>query len=272
MNRLTRILHIAFLSGAALAFSAAVSRAQSGPFTNSLGMKFVPIPGTNILMCTTDTTVEQYKAVGMVSWLTYWGSSFRQGPTHPEVDVSWNEAQAWCRSLSNKEGKKYRLPTDGEWSAAVGPGLYPWGSQWPPPNNCGNYAGQELRTISQADAEKFFAKGFNLIKGFSDHHPFTSPVGSYPANRYGLYDMGGNVSEWCEDEYRARMNSAEAIKAFPALKDEKMPDGTRLRVLRGGSWCDSQDLLLRSSFRGRNHPALRVISGGFRCVVVVSGG
>ena len=247
MERLTRTFSVFFLACATLSFSAITGRAQSGPFTNSLGMKFVPIPGTKILMCTTDTTVAQYKAAG----LGYQAPKFPQGPTHPAVNVSWDDAQAWCRWLSKKEGRKYRLPKESEWNAAVGPTTYPWGNQWPPPNNCANYAGQEMRSLSQAEAERSLFKGFTLIKGFSDRHVFTSPVGSYPANALGLYDMGGNVCQWCEDWYDGKHDA---------------------RVLRGGSWSDFGEVNLRSAYRNGVRPAGRRDGCGFRCVLVVSGG
>ena len=91
--------------------------------------------------------------------------------------------------------QKYRLPTDAEWSIAVGlpeekgenleeknegiKGVYPWGNIWPPPKRAGNYQ-----------------KNLNV-----DDFQFTSPVGSFAANEHGLYDLGGNVWEWCEEEF-----------------------------------------------------------------------
>ena len=247
MDRPIRILSACILVCAAFSLSAITGWAQSGPFTNSLGMKFVPIPGTKILMCITDTTVAQYKAAGF----TYLAPKFPQGPTHPAVNVSWNDAQAWCSWLSKKEGRKYRLPMESEWNVAVGPTTYPWGNQWPPPNNCGNYAGQEMRSLSQAEAERLLYKGLTLIKGFSDRHVFTSPVGSYPANALGLYDMGGNVWQWCEDWYDAKHDA---------------------RVLRGATWRNGFGGGLRSSFRCDGPPTNRNADFGFRCVLVVSGG
>ena len=97
---------------------ALLSACKEAPFVNSLGMKFVPVPGTNVLFCTTETTVAQYQAAG----LGYQAPAFPQGSNHPAVNVSWNEAKAWCAWLSQREGKKYRLATDAEWSLAVGPG------------------------------------------------------------------------------------------------------------------------------------------------------
>jgi formylglycine-generating enzyme required for sulfatase activity len=215
---------------------------RESPFVNSLGMKFVPVPGTKVLFCTTETTVAQYQAAG----LGYQAPEFSQGGNHPAVNVSWNDAKAWCAWLSKKEGRKYRLPTDAEWSAAVGGSTYPWGNQWPPPNNVGNYAGQEMRGCTPAERAILF-KGFTLIGGFTDRHKFTAPVGSYPANGYGLYDMGGNVWEWCEDKH---------------------PTVSGTRVLRGGSWVYAFRDLLASSFRGGPAPYDRYNFYGFRVVVV----
>lgn len=174
------------------------------PFVNSLGMKFVPVPGTKILMCTTETTVAQYQAAGM----GYQAPKFPQGPTHPAVNVSWNDARAWCQWLSKKEGRRYRLPMDLEWSAAVGPTKYPWGNQWPPPSNFGNYAGQEMRSLPEGERAMLFAgTEFKVIGGFSDQHRFTAPVGSYPPNTLGICDLGGNAWERCGERNRTRGGS-----------------------------------------------------------------
>ena len=217
-----------------------MSASKEAPFVNSLGMQFVPVPGTNVLFCTTETTVAQYQAAG----LGYQAPKFSQESNHPAVNVSWNQAKAWCAWLSQREGKKYRLATDAEWSAAVGPGTYPWGESWPPPNNYGNYAGQELRGCTETE-RALFRKGFPIIAGFSDQHKFTAPVGSYTANKLGIHDLSGNVFEWCEDSHP-----------------------THGRVLRSNSWGYYERRVLSSSFRGLNAPIGRHNNSGFRCVVV----
>ena len=223
------------------------------PWVNSLGMKFVPVPGTRVLISVWDTRVQDYEAYAAAaagvdsSWKS---PGFKQGPTHPVVNVSWDDAQAFCRWLTDKERKaglitaeqSYRLPTDAEWSMAVGldepsggspqekdgkaKGVYPWGTQWPPPRGAGNYD-ESLKV---------------------DDFPRTSPVGSFAANRYGLYDMGGNVWQWCEDWYG---------------------DGQRLRVLRGASWSNYDPDYLLSSRRFCAAPGGRYYDVGFRCVMVV---
>lgn len=249
----TLLLSLGLLSAAALLTQCTTPTGGGGgslppatkenPFVNSLGMKFVPVPGTNVLFCTTETTVAQYQAAG----LGYQAPPFSQGSNHPAVNVSWNDAKAWCAWLSKKEGKRYRLPTDAEWSVAVAASTYPWGYQWPPPNNVGNYSGQEMRGCTPAERAILF-KGFTLIGGFSDRHKFTAPVGSYAANGNGLHDLGGNVWEWCEDwhhEYKGKY-----------------------RVLRGGSWGDGYRGYLASSYRHDYTPDYRNYFYGFRCVVV----
>ena len=222
------------------------------PFVNSLGMRFVPVPGTNILMCTTETTVAQYQGAG----LGYQAQTFIQGSNHPAVGMNWYDAKAWCAWLSKKEGQKYRLPTDAEWSAAVGSGAYPWGDQWPPPNNCGNLAGQEMRNCTPAERSQInngigikYIGGASalLIGGFSDRHKFTSPVGSYPANQLGLHDLPGNVREWCEDKH---------------------PTDSGARVCRGGSWRQAIRHALFTSYSLGSWSRYGDLGTGFRCVIV----
>ncbi len=180
------------------------------------------------------------------------------------VGVSWNDAHAFCDWLTKKEqaagtlgpNQKYRLPTDGEWSKAVGldesaegtpkdkdskiTGIYPWGTQWPPPQGAGNYAGSEAK-----DAK--WPSFLTTIDGYTDGYPHTSPVGSFAANRYGLYDMGGNVYQWCEDNWD--------------LTKEK-------RVLRGAAWFSGKPSVLLSSCRTIEDPGFREDFLGFRIVVV----
>jgi formylglycine-generating enzyme required for sulfatase activity len=241
---------------------------KENPYVNSLGMKFVPVPGTNVLFCTTEVTVDQWKAMGR----GYQAPSFPQTGNHPAVNVSWNDAKAYCEWLSKTQGVKYRLPTDHEWSCAVGIGhlenpkarpesksmkiedVFPWGRQGrgaPPPKGAGNYAGQEIKSLSPEMAEKILYKGFSLISGYNDGHPFTAPVGSYTPNNLGIYDLGGNVWEWCEDKYRS---------------------GETWRVLRGGSWDYGDRDVLLSSSRFGDVPDGRGITGGFRVVVAVGSG
>ncbi len=289
---------VAFLAAAAApalrAQSGAVGATKDAPFINTLGMEFVPVPGTKVLFCRTETRVKDFEAyvketgykqeggvfvmkvvkqndgTSKITWdldekANWREPGFEQGREHPVVGVNWNEAREFCAWLSKKEGKTYRLPTDEEWSAAVGLGKYPWGSAWPPPKDSGNYG-------DKAYLKSLPGEGWSgPLKDYDDGEARTAAVASYAANRLGIHDLGGNAFEWCEDEYKASMNSPEVIKEYPALKNEKASDGTAFRVLRGASWDRNDPLLLRSSCRNFGRPVFRYGDRGFRCVLVVSG-
>ena len=216
--------------------------------TNSLGMRFLPVPGAAALFGVWPVRVQDYEPFAQETAQKWLRPKFKQEPTHPVVSVSWDDARRFCLWLTEKERRagqlgerdEYRLPTDLEWSAAVDLGketgatpaerdgklrdVYPWGKDWPPPKNVGNYDG-ELR---------------------KDDFDYTSPVGSFPANRHGLHDLGGNVWEWCSDAYDGQEN---------------------YRVLRGASWHSSKPHTLLSSARLSNSPGHRVDIIGFRCVL-----
>lgn len=96
--------------------------------------------------------------------------------------------------------------------------------------------------------------GFGYIDGYDDGFAYTAPVGSFAASPLGLYDLSGNVYEWCEDKYDPSDTKSDAS-----------------RVLRGGSWFDGGELVLRSSDRYDIAPSYRRDSYGFRCVVAGSG-
>jgi formylglycine-generating enzyme required for sulfatase activity len=251
------------------------------PWQNSLGMKFVPVSGTQVLFCIWDTRVEDFRAfvddtgydatggmwsLGQDGWkqlgATWKKPGFSQGQTDPVVGVSWDDARAFCTWLTNREnrsgalaqGRSYRLPTDQEWSIAAGLDseagntpedkdskikAYPWGNEWPPPPGAGNYCGAEAKVGNGS-------RNLIVIEGYQDAYPRTSPVGSFAANKNGLYDMGGNVWQWCEDWY----NSEQIY-----------------RVLRGASWYEHDPALILVSFRRRHTPDRRGADAGFRCVV-----
>jgi formylglycine-generating enzyme required for sulfatase activity len=260
---------------------------NGAPYINSLGMEFVRIPGTKVRFSRWDTRVSDWQAFiqeegDTAQWglyaldekegawvmkedLSWKNPGFEQTGQHPVVGVSWEDARRFCAWLSRKEGRKYRLPTDSEWSAASGTQKYPWGDEFPPPAGAGNYCGGEAKLKTDGGG----AGGLSTIDGYDDGFPRTSPVGSFLPNRYGLYDMGGNVWQWCEDKYKAWMNSAEALRKVPALKEEKTSDGTPCRVLRGASWRNSHEMGLRSASRDLFDPRSRYDHNGFRCVLVI---
>ncbi len=153
--------------------------------------------------------------------------------THPVVNITWEDAQAYCRWIDG------RLPTEAEWEYVARGGVagrrYPWGD-----------------SIDHDHAN------FDGVGGL-DTFPKSAPVGSFPANGFGLYDVAGNVWEWCADWYAERAYSGEAVR------DPSGPaEGVR-RVVRGGSWT-SDPGRLRTSYRFSLEPGTESLSVGFRCV------
>jgi hypothetical protein len=219
-----------------------------GPqFVNSLGQRFVPIPGTPTYFCIWSTRVSDYGQFVKETGRAWKPAGFPQKPDHPAVRINYNDATAFCEWLTQKEhasGKlpqdcEYRLPMDLEWSAAVGigseaPGLprdrdgaipncYSWGTSWPPPPGAGNYD-PKLKT---------------------DKFPYTSPVGSFAPNKFGLYDISGNVFQWIKGDF----------------------DESGLGFLRGGSWPDEAEENLNLSGRCKESKENGYKCYGFRCVI-----
>ncbi len=232
------------------------------PWINSLGMKFVPLG--NIQISVWETRVQDYEAFCAATGRHRDVPDFTQGPTHPVVKVNWSDAVAFCKWLTNKERdenmlearQSYRLPTDAEWSAAVGlrneggntpeardgkiRNEFPWGKQWSPPAGAGNYADKAAQR----------ARG-GVIENYSDGFGQTAPAGSFKANALGLYDLGGNVWEWCAEGYKG---------------DSGAP-GRDWGVLRGGSWGTSSRSEMLSSYRNVVDRNERDVIYGFRCVL-----
>ncbi|HPA19663.1 MAG TPA: SUMF1/EgtB/PvdO family nonheme iron enzyme [Verrucomicrobiae bacterium] len=239
------------------------------PFINSLGMPFVPIKDTGVLLCVWETRVKDFGMFVKDSGYT-WSqkATFEQTPEDPVVMVNWDDANAFCAWLSIKEGREYRLPTDEEWDTAVGKEKYPWGDDWPPPRNVENIGGEEV-VRGRPDDPKGTA-----LKGYKDNHPRTAPVGSYKANKAGLCDMGGNVREWVQDWYAdTHLKKSKAGGGSYEPKADEMADiqeGNVRRVLRGGYWALPNAGFLASSSRVPVHPDARSSNVGFRCAIVVS--
>jgi len=246
------------------------------PFVNTLGMKFVPVPiiggptgGQRVLFSVWETRVQDYEPFVDETQRRRAKADFPQGPTHPAVNVSWEDARLFCQWLTQREqaagrlpaGFSYRLPSDHEWSCAADIGaredaaelpadkagkigdVFPWGAQWPPPKGAGNYLGEELHA-AQAAGRSTDQK--EVIAGYNDGFVETSPVGSFAVNRFGLFDIGGNAWQWCEDWYD---------------REQKR------RVLRGASWHESARSYLLSSYRHYAYPDGHYFNFGFRCVL-----
>ncbi len=175
----------------------------------------------------------------------------------PVVHVSWNDANAYCQWLSRQTGKTFRLPTDAEWEYAAGCGMkhykYSWGNFMPRTGN------GEKPVANVADETNHPKYGALLQKylGYKDGFFFAAPVGSFMANEFGLYDMTGNVFEWCNDWYDPN---------YYANSPENNPQGPstgKFRIMRGGSWYFNV-INSRIAYRIPNIPERRHSDLGFR--------
>ena len=171
------------------------------------------------------------------------GSDF-QGESNPAEEASWNDAMRLCKALSAKTGRTVRLPTEAEWEYACRAGTTT-------PFNTG-----ETISTEQANYDGNFTYGSGR-KG--EYRRMTVPVGSFAPNAFGLYDMHGNVWEWCQDWY-----DAGYYKDSPT-DDPPGPEKGRFRVLRGGSWAINP-WSCRSANRFWGDPPFRRNTYGFRVV------
>ncbi len=235
---------------------------QSGePWANTLGMRFVPMPiDEGVLMSVWLTRVRDFAVFTAAKGRPMQRPDFNQDDTHPIVLVNYDDAKEFCQWLTEMEsaagklaeGQYYRLPTDLEWSIAAGLAdegrstpeerdgkvrEYPWGKHWPPPAGSGNFADASLKRLGQPG-----------LANYHDGFPQTSPVGSFPANKLGVFDLSGNVWEWVRDPYSP---------------------GSRWGVMRGGSWATEKPAELSLSYRNVVDPTGREVIYGFRCVLVV---
>jgi formylglycine-generating enzyme required for sulfatase activity len=193
-----------------------------------------------------DEASEDFKQDKKYNWKN---AGFEQSDDHPVVNVSWNDAVKYCEWLSKKEGKRFRLPTEAEWEYSS--------------------RARILNRFSFGDDEEDLAKHGNVADGTAkekypkwdkairakDGYIYTSPVGRFGVNVFGLHDIYGNVWEWCGDWYGEY--STESVS------DPSGPSSGSGRVYRGGSW-NSHPLLCRSAVRGADLPSFRGGYLGFR--------
>jgi formylglycine-generating enzyme required for sulfatase activity len=180
-------------------------------------------------------------------------------PEYPVVGVSWYDAEAYCAWKSQQTGMKFRLPTEAEWELAArgadAKNKYSWGNGVPQIAQGGNIADASLKAV--------YTDLRMIWRAYDDNFVYTAPVGKFGANVNGLYDMTGNVWEWCNDWY----NETEYQR-----KENNNPAGPpsgKERAIRGGSWSDSPEKL-RVAYRRGMPPAFRSNNLGFRVVAVAS--
>jgi eukaryotic-like serine/threonine-protein kinase len=177
-------------------------------------------------------------------------SGFKGDSNLPVDSVSWLDAMDFCQKLSRKTGHTYRLPSEAEWEYACRAGAttpFTFGATIT--SAVVNYGG------NYTDAKA--AKG--------EHRKKTMVVGSFPANLFGLYDMHGNLWEWCLDEWSdSYQNAPDEGSAKGNITSR---DGSKKRVLRGGSWFNLPEYC-RSAIRNRGNSNARGSSMGFRVVYV----
>jgi formylglycine-generating enzyme required for sulfatase activity len=177
----------------------------------------------------------------------FWNKpGFGQEESFPAACVSWNDGREYVKWLNGGSGKAYRLPTEAEWEYAARGGTETsryWGD---------GVDGQACGYANVADKGHGWA-GFPCDDGYE----FSSPVGSYKPNGYGLYDMLGNVGEWCGDWY------ASDYYGKSTRQNPQGPSSDSVRVYRGGSWSSNPGGF-RAASRLRDTPVNRNANVGFR--------
>jgi formylglycine-generating enzyme required for sulfatase activity len=176
-------------------------------------------------------------------------ASFK-GDDRPVEKVSWLDATEFCARLSRLSGRDYRLPTEAEWEYACRAGTTtPFAFGETLTGELANYASDEVF----AQEEK------------GEWRQETTPVATFPPNAFGLYDMHGNVWEWCEDHWHSNYEGVPPTDGSAWLFSDEGESSDRTRMLRGGSWGDSPRNC-RSACRLVINPDARYFNDGFRVV------
>ncbi|RLC20050.1 MAG: hypothetical protein DRH93_14400 [Deltaproteobacteria bacterium] len=230
------------------------------------GMAFVFIPGDCFIMgcqkfekkcdkderpahkvCVDGFWMGEYEVTQKI-WHRIMGSNpsrFNSDPHHPVENISFDDIQTFIEKLNSRTMVKFSLPTEAQWEYACRNGgkkiKFPWGNDdYRPDANCGT-----------CNSGSFYGE--------------TAPVGSFPPNELGLYDMGGNVKEWCRDVYDKKAY-ARHYKKNPVYEGKGS-----LKVVRGGAFTDNTSNL-RCTSRDKSISGMRSDTIGFRLVLIRDGG
>lgn len=262
-------LHSNIRSGENLPLSAVLEKNEGvvfgKPWQNGMGMKFESV-GSDLMASAWETRVRDYQAfVESALYEKPHDADFPQGPDHPVIHISREDAAAFCDWLTEREREderiaqshRYRLPTDEEWSLMAGlpaeigdsPGqrdankknIYAWSGKWPPPNAVANYADASAASLPGISAVR-------VIPDYDDGFPRTAPVGSFPPNDLGLFDISGNVHEWVSDDISTTSTGP-------------------LGVTRGAGWNTYIRENLVLGWRNPVPPSVRADYYGFRIVL-----
>jgi formylglycine-generating enzyme required for sulfatase activity len=182
-------------------------------------------------------------------------TGYPQSDEHPVVNVTWSDSVRFCEWLTRKEGVTYRLPTEAEWEYCCRAGTTTRYHNGDDP--------ERLPDVGRVTDPKGYSFPFPHIQKMIIPDPgpdsFTVPVGRYKPNAFGLFDMHGNVWEWCsdwqDDEYYARS----------PVDDPQGPEKSNVRVRRGGGW-NTYPIWARASCRNFNTPVSRICNLGFRVI------
>jgi formylglycine-generating enzyme required for sulfatase activity len=184
--------------------------------------------------------------------LNWTNPGFSQSGNEPIVCVNWHDASAYAAWLSSRTGRRYRLPSEAEWEYAARAGTP--GPRW--------WGGREA-ACAHANVRDFsFAGHYNFQRDSTyfqcaDGFAHTAPVGSFPANPFGLRDMLGNVWQWTADCWNPTLSGQ------PANGAARLTGDCSLRVVRGGAW-NSDPGVVRAGFRTWSPPGSRNSNTGFR--------
>jgi formylglycine-generating enzyme len=207
----------------------------------------------------------QFETSARYSWRN---PGFPQGEDHPVAAVSWNDATAFTAWLSREQKATYRLPTEAEWEYACRAGTETWLSFGNDPAIAHLHANLADATLESAQPGHVSRQRLiDAAKDPRDGFAYTAPVGKFRPNAFGLYDMHGNVWEWCQDHYSATAYQEldpKAVAADPQGPKTGIP-GADFRVLRGGSWYVDV-VIARSSSRLPADASDSFCYAGFRLV------